>query len=45
MINYVLQMDTVAEKFLAAIAYIAAILFAIIIHEYAHGYIAYKTAI
>lgn len=42
MISYIFSFNQAAEIFLAAVAYIIAIMCAIIFHEYAHGYAAYK---
>lgn len=42
MFRYLTQFSEVSEKFLAAIAFLGAIVLAIVIHEYAHGFAAYK---
>ncbi len=40
MLNYILSFPNTRDVFLAGVACLAAIMYAIIIHEYAHGYVA-----
>ena len=42
MLRFILSFSGWDLRFLAAIAYIAAVLWAVCIHEYAHGYIAFR---